>query len=86
MLLDFHVQAGTRFSLQDKRLFEISEVKIARVNCIHVTCLAHLCILKVFHDSFSSYFHSAQKQNITINSTKKTAVSGNGKTLQTGVN
>ena len=32
MLLDFHVQAGTRFSLRDKRLFEISEFEIARVN------------------------------------------------------
>ena len=34
MLLDFHVKAGTRFSLRDKRLFEISEVEIARVNFI----------------------------------------------------
>ena len=34
MLLDFHVQAGTRFSLPDKRLLEISEFEIARVNCI----------------------------------------------------
>ena len=25
--------AGARFSLRDKRLFEISEVEIARVNC-----------------------------------------------------
>ena len=33
MFLDFHVQAGTRFSLRDKRLFEISEVEITRVNC-----------------------------------------------------
>ena len=33
MLLDFHVKAGTRFSLRDKRLFEISEVEITRVNC-----------------------------------------------------
>ena len=33
MLLDFHVKAGTRFSLRDKRLFEISEVEIIRVNC-----------------------------------------------------
>ena len=29
LLLDFHVYAGTKFSLRDKRLFEI-----ARVNCI----------------------------------------------------
>ena len=33
LLLDFHVSAGTRFSLRDKRLFEISEFEIARVNC-----------------------------------------------------
>ena len=31
--LDFHVQAGTRFSLRDKRLFEISEFEIKRVTC-----------------------------------------------------
>ena len=33
-LLDFHVKTGTRFSLHDKRLFEISKVKITRVYCI----------------------------------------------------
>ena len=33
LLLGFHVYAGTRFSLRDKRLFEISEVEITRVNC-----------------------------------------------------
>ena len=33
LLLDCHVLAGIRFSLQDKRLFEISEVEIVRVNC-----------------------------------------------------
>ena len=31
--LDFHVKTGTRFSLRDKRFFEISEVEITRVNC-----------------------------------------------------
>ena len=36
MLLDFHVKAGTRFSLRDKRLFEISEVEITRVNCMYI--------------------------------------------------
>ena len=34
LLLDFHVLAGTRFSLRDKRLSEISEVEITRVDCI----------------------------------------------------
>ena len=33
-LLDVRVSAGTRFSLQDKRLFEISEFEITRVDCI----------------------------------------------------
>ena len=34
LLLDVRVSAGTRFSLRDKRLFEISEFEITRVNCI----------------------------------------------------
>ena len=34
MLFDFLVKAATRFSLRDKRSFEISEVEITGVNCI----------------------------------------------------
>ena len=30
LLLSFYVRAGTRISLRDKRLFEITEVEIAR--------------------------------------------------------
>ena len=37
LLLDKHVYAGTRFSLHFKRLFEISEIEITRVNCIPLT-------------------------------------------------
>ena len=33
MLLDFLVSAGTRLSLRDKRLFQISEFEIAGTNC-----------------------------------------------------
>ena len=29
-------RSGTRFSLRDKRLFEINEFEITRVNCIHL--------------------------------------------------
>ena len=36
LFLDFHVKTGTRISLRDKRLFEISEVDITRVDC---TCM-----------------------------------------------
>ena len=31
--LDFHVKTGSRISLRHKRLFEISEFEITRVNC-----------------------------------------------------
>ena len=33
-VLRFHVKTGTRISLRYKRLFEISEVEITRVDCI----------------------------------------------------
>ena len=33
-MLDFYVKTRIRFSLRDKRLFEITEVEITRVNCI----------------------------------------------------
>ena len=34
LMLDFYVETRIRFSLRDKRLFEITEVEITRVNCI----------------------------------------------------
>ena len=34
LLLDFHALTGTRFSLRNKLIFEISEVEITRVDCI----------------------------------------------------
>ena len=34
LILDFYVKTGIRFSLRDKRLFEIIEVEITRVDCI----------------------------------------------------
>ena len=34
LLVDLCVKTGTRFSLRDKRLFEISEFEITRVDCI----------------------------------------------------
>ena len=33
LILDFCVKTRTRFSLRDKRLFEIIEVEITRVDC-----------------------------------------------------
>ena len=34
LMLDFYVKTGIRFSLRDKRLFEITEVEITRVDCM----------------------------------------------------
>ena len=33
LMLDFYVKTGIKFSLRDKQLFEITEVKITRVDC-----------------------------------------------------
>ena len=33
LMLDFYVKTGIRFYLRDKRLFEITEVEITRVDC-----------------------------------------------------
>ena len=33
LMLDFYVKRRIRFSLRDKRLFEITEVEITRVDC-----------------------------------------------------
>ena len=56
LLLDFHVQAGNRFSLRDKGLFEISEVEIARVNCTRFSC-AQTFINNETNDRVTSYYY-----------------------------
>ena len=33
LMLNFYVKTGIRFSPRDKRLFEITEVEITRVDC-----------------------------------------------------
>ena len=38
LMLDFCVETKIRFSLRDKRLFEITEVEITRVDCICNEC------------------------------------------------
>ena len=36
LILDFYVKSGIRFFLRNKRLFEITEVDITRVDCIYI--------------------------------------------------
>ena len=41
LMLDFCVRTRIRFSLRDKRLFEITEVEITKVDCISkIFCMA----------------------------------------------
>ena len=49
LMLDFYVKTGIRFSLRDKRFFEITEVEITRVDCncflIHIKfCQSNLSL------------------------------------------
>ena len=41
LMLDYYVTRGIRFSLRDKRLFEITKVEITRVDCILMSMLNH---------------------------------------------
>ena len=43
-MLDFYVKTRIRLSLRDKRLFEITEVEITRVDCISA-CLLPILLL-----------------------------------------
>ena len=55
MILDFDVKTGIRFSLRDKRLFEITEVEITRVDCISSLLPLLQCLLKLRQVYVNSY-------------------------------
>ena len=42
LMLDCYVKTGIRFSVRDKRLFEITEAEITRVDCISSQLSARL--------------------------------------------
>ena len=44
LILEFYVKTGIRFSLRDKRLFEITEVEITRVDCIYISQSPFYCM------------------------------------------
>ena len=59
LMLDFYVKTGIRFSLRDKRLFEITEVEITRVDCIPVCIQCHVHVYdsaKKIHLNQKLYF------------------------------
>ena len=51
LILDFCVKTRTRFSLRDKRLFEITEVERTRVDCIDKKHWAYSTRRSVLFDS-----------------------------------
>ena len=48
LMLNFYVKTGIRFSLRDKRLFEITEVEITRVDCNYLFILTFLTGIKMY--------------------------------------
>ena len=46
LMLDFYVKTRIRFSLRDKRLLEITEVEITRVDCMYNNFIKILHIKK----------------------------------------
>ena len=53
LMLNFYVKAGIRFSLRDKRLFEITEVEITRVDCTYV-CYGNMIKFQYGGESISN--------------------------------
>ena len=60
LIFDFCVKTRTRFSLRDKRLFEITEVEITRVDC-----MSELLPLKVYPFT-SKYRNKTTKISLTF--------------------
>ena len=63
LMLDFYVKTGIRFSLRDKRLFEITEVEITRVDCTVEWEYSQEKQLFLFHVNFPPQRLSTLKTN-----------------------
>ena len=49
LTLDFYVKTRIEFSLRDKRLFEITEVEISRVDCMVILSLVYSLVHVLFY-------------------------------------
>ena len=63
LMLDFYVKTGIRFSLRDKRLCEITEVEITRVDCTRFTVSIQFGNKVKPPDSFSYKMAALSLQN-----------------------
>ena len=64
LMLDIYVKTRIRFSLRDKRLFEITEVEITRVDCIWLHVILDTLYRKLETFSFDYFL------NILLNTDK----------------
>ena len=69
LMLDFYVKTGIRFSLRDKRLFEITEVEITRVDCM--LRIVNKCG-KVFSERQYLNRHMVSHEKLSCSSCSKT--------------
>ena len=66
LMLDFYVKTGIRFSLRDKRLFEITEVEITRVDCSCIqSSYGHGSIIRM--QNFKEFYVSIKSVHILAN-------------------
>ena len=67
LILDFYVKTRIRFSLRDKRLFEITEVKITRVDCDkkHRGVPVHLELFVFFQVMYYGDFDFSDRLRLT---------------------
>ena len=65
LLVDLCIKTGTRFSLRVKRLFEISEFEITRVDCTLDCGLCTVC-----HDLFVIFCDCAVRKHAYLNTLK----------------
>ena len=56
LMLDFYVKTGIKLSLRDKRLFEITEVEITRIDCIF-NCFVFPFFFFFFQNKVDMVFH-----------------------------
>ena len=70
LMLDFGVKIRIRFSLRDKRLFEITEVEITRVDCILVS---RTCATIMIEFSRGALMNANQLEITSARTKKKTS-------------
>ena len=67
LMLDLYVKRGIRFSLRDKRLFEITEVEITRVDCTLFSRLFIRCTVQTISICLHYKFFTGKTKGSLLN-------------------